>query len=436
MKKILLVLMVIPCLIFAQNLTPQTISMDAAVSNATAFGTSGLLGSDGTTKFYVHWDATYIYFGWSGGQTNYNYERTPDYWTASDMYFVAIDTDPEGTNGSNNAIQGVSFKSGGPKPDYYIVYENNWNYYGDPATNGNAFERYYSNSGSWTFSSRTGGDDGTSSQIIFSNTDGEVRLRLGWSDIGITPGLSTKIGIVMWCNNGSGNYMWGRYPTEGNPVNGSTPKILETQLKFSNTGDDVNPSLAGEPIAFPVELSSFTAAIQNKAVVLNWATATEINNYGFEVERSFDKTNWNKIAFKNGYGNSNSVKDYTFTDKDITKNGMYYYRLKQIDNNGDFEYSNIVEVNVNIPIKFEVSQNYPNPFNPVTNISFNLPEANNVTLYIFNAIGQQIKTINAGYKEAGKHTIEFDGSSLNSGVYFYKVEAGNNSMIRKMALIK
>jgi len=186
----------------------------------------------------------------------------------------------------------------------------------------------------------------------------------------------------------------------------------------------------------PVELSSFTASIQNKAVVLNWATATEINNYGFEVERSFDKTNWNTLAFKNGYGNSNSVKDYTYTDKDITKNGMYYYRLKQIDNNGDFEYSNIVEVSVNIPIKFEVAQNYPNPFNPVTNISFNLPEANNVTLYIFNAIGQQIKTINAGYKEAGKHTIEFDGSSLNSGVYFYKVEAGNNSMIRKMALIK
>ena len=170
--------------------------------------------------------------------------------------------------------------------------------------------------------------------------------------------------------------------------------------------------------------------------MLNWVTATEINNYGFEVEKSFDKVNWNKIAFKNGYGNSNSVKDYTYTDNEITKNGIYYYRLKQIDNNGDFEYSNIVEVNVNIPVKFEMAQNYPNPFNPVTNISFNLPEASNVTLYIFNAIGQQIKTINAGYKEAGKHTIEFDGSSLNSGVYFYKVEAGNNSMIRKMALIK
>nr|HPN37491.1 T9SS type A sorting domain-containing protein [Melioribacteraceae bacterium] len=169
---------------------------------------------------------------------------------------------------------------------------------------------------------------------------------------------------------------------------------------------------------------------------LNWATATEINNYGFEIEKSFDKVNWNKIAFKNGYGNSNSVKDYNYTDNDITKNGMYYYRLKQIDNNGSFEYSNIVEVNVNIPVKFEVAQNFPNPFNPVTNISFTLPEATNVTLYIFNAIGQQIKAINAGYKDAGKHTLEFDGSNLNSGVYFYKVEAGKNSMIRKMALIK
>lgn len=427
MKKILLVLMVIPCLIFAQNLTPQTISMDAAVSNATAFGTSGLLGSDGTTKFYVHWDATYIYFGWDGGNT---------YWDASDLYYVAIDTDPEGTNGTNNPIEGVSFKAGGPRPDHYIVYENNVTFYG--AGNGNGYERYNVVSGSWSYveGSRISGNDNVNSKIIFGIGSAEVRLKVAWSDINFTPGSTAKIGIVMWCNNGSGNYMWGRYPTEGNPVNGSTPKTLETQLKFSSTGNGVNPSTAGNPIAFPVELSSFTAAIQNKAVVLNWVTATEINNYGFEVEKSFDKVNWNKIAFKNGYGNSNSVKDYTYTDNEITKNGIYYYRLKQIDNNGDFEYSNIVEVNVNIPIKFEVSQNYPNPFNPVTNISFNLPEANNVTLYIFNAIGQQIKTINAGYKEAGKHTIEFDGSSLNSGVYFYKVEAGNNSMIRKMALIK
>jgi len=186
----------------------------------------------------------------------------------------------------------------------------------------------------------------------------------------------------------------------------------------------------------PVQLSSFTAAIQNKSVVLNWATATEINNYGFEVERSFDKVNWNKIGFKNGYGNSNSVKDYSYIDNDITKNGMYYYRLKQIDNNGNYEYSNVIEVNVNIPVKFEVLQNYPNPFNPITNISFTLPEATNVTLYIFNAIGQQIKAVNAGYRESGKHTIEFDGSDLNSGIYFYKVEAGKNSTIRKMALIK
>ena len=398
--------------------------MSSSYNNADAFGASGLLGSDGTTKFYVHWDATYIYFGWSGGNTDWS----------SDLYYVAIDTDPEGTNGTNNAIEGVSFKSGGTKPDYYIVYENNAAFYG--YGNGNAFERYKVVSGSWSYENRIVGDDGTSSQIVFSNTLEEVRLRIAWSDISFTPGTGAAIGISMWCNNYLGDYMWGRYPTEGNPVNGSTPKTLETQLKFSSTGNGVNPSTAGNPIAFPVELSSFTAAIQNKAVVLNWVTATEINNYGFEVEKSFDKVNWNKIAFKNGYGNSNSVKDYTYNDKDITKNGMYYYRLKQIDNNGDFEYSNIVEVNVNIPVKFEVAQNYPNPFNPVTNISFNLPEASNVTLYIFNAIGQQIKTINAGYKEAGKHTIEFDGSSLNSGVYFYKVEAGNNSMIRKMALIK
>jgi hypothetical protein len=267
---------------------------------------------------------------------------------------------------------------------------------------------------------------------------------------GATPPAFSEIDFS-WQENSGESQRWGNYSVDIDVLSqvtsagtwyieiyyqGTTNGVdCSNPIYYSNFGNNFKPYFVADN-TLPVELSSFTAAIQNKSVVLNWATATEINNYGFVVERSFDKVNWNKIGFKNGYGNSNSVKDYSYIDNDITKNGMYYYRLKQIDNNGNYEYSNVIEVNVNIPVKFEVLQNYPNPFNPVTNISFTLPEATNVTLYIFNAIGQQIKAVNAGYRESGKHTIEFDGSDLNSGIYFYKVEAGKNSTIRKMALIK
>ena len=188
--------------------------------------------------------------------------------------------------------------------------------------------------------------------------------------------------------------------------------------------------------AVPVELSSFSASITNNTVNLNWATATEINNYGFEVERSLDKTNWNKIAFVNGRGNSNNVNNYAYTDNQITKGGYYYYRLKQLDNDGAFTYSDITEVNINMPSKFELAQNYPNPFNPTTKISYSIPEASSVKMTIYNTIGQVVRTMNQGYKEAGSYTMEFNGSDLNSGIYFYKLEAGKNNQIRKMIMIK
>ncbi len=186
----------------------------------------------------------------------------------------------------------------------------------------------------------------------------------------------------------------------------------------------------------PVELSSFTAAVSKNVVNLEWATATEINNYGFEVEKSADKTNWNKIGFVNGNGNSNSVKYYSYSDKDNTTNGTVYYRLKQLDNNGGYEYLNVVEANINMPVKFELGQNFPNPFNPTTKINYSIPEASSVKLTIYNAIGQVVNVVNDGFKSAGSYTLEVDGSRFNSGVYFYKLEAGNNTQIRKMVLVK
>jgi hypothetical protein len=146
-------------------------------------------------------------------------------------------------------------------------------------------------------------------------------------------------------------------------------------------------------------------------------------------------TDWEKIGFVNGNGNSNSPKSYSFEDRNALS-GKFSYRLKQIDNDGTFEYSKIVEADLGTPKTFELSQNYPNPFNPSTTIRFNLPEAGNVKLIIYNILGQEIQTLVNEFKEAGVHTVNFDASDLNSGLYIYKLQAGSQFQTRKMTLIK
>ena len=194
-------------------------------------------------------------------------------------------------------------------------------------------------------------------------------------------------------------------------------------------------------IALPVELISFTASVIGKDVKINWQTATEVDNYGFEILRSAqnDKVNWTKIGFVNGHGNSNSTKNYSFTDRDVL-NGSYSYRLKQIDADGNFAYSPIVEVIINnLPSQFELSQNYPNPFNPSTLIKYSLPSKEFVQLRVFNVLGSEIATLVNEVQEAGNYTIEFNASKINintSGIYFYRLEAGTYVDSRKMTLVK
>jgi hypothetical protein len=188
----------------------------------------------------------------------------------------------------------------------------------------------------------------------------------------------------------------------------------------------------------PVELSSFSAVIVDNGVKLKWRTETEVNNYGFEVERQrleVRSEKWEKIGFVEGHGNSNSPKDYSFLDENISS-GKFQYRLKQLDTDGNFEYSKIIEVDLGSPGKFELSQNYPNPFNPTTTISFSLSQSGNVTLKIYNTIGEQVAELVNGYKEAGIYSINFDASKLNSGVYIYQITTNNLAQTKKMMLIK
>jgi hypothetical protein len=211
----------------------------------------------------------------------------------------------------------------------------------------------------------------------------------------------------------------------------STPVVHRTGMsgfsEFGVGGASDNP--------LPVELSSFSAIIVKEGIKLNWGTETEVNNYGFEIHRSTQNDSWINIGFVQGNGNSNSPKEYSFLDEQVPA-GKYSYRLKQIDTDGNFKYSKVIDVNVGTLTRFELNQNYPNPFNPSTTISFTLPESGNVNLTVYNIIGEQVVQLFDGYKEAGIHTINFNASELNSSIYIYKLEQNGRTESRKMMLVK
>jgi hypothetical protein len=190
-----------------------------------------------------------------------------------------------------------------------------------------------------------------------------------------------------------------------------------------------------EHYPLPVELSSFTAQTLGVSIYLTWRTETEVNNYGFEIERKTSDIVWDKIGFVAGNGNSNSPKEYSYTDKSLVGGSMFHYRLKQIDNNGQFEYSDIVEVGI-VPNKYELFQNSPNPFNPETKIRYQLPTASKVVIKIYNILGSEVMELVNEQKEAGIYEAEFNASNLSSGTYIYKISADNFVQTKKMILLK
>lgn len=185
----------------------------------------------------------------------------------------------------------------------------------------------------------------------------------------------------------------------------------------------------------PVEFVSFDARVFGGKNILEWQTATENNNRGFQIERSTDGTNFIARGFIQGHGTTTQPHSYSFTEDGIE--GKVFYRLKQIDFNGKYSYSNTIELISMGSSDYQLAQNYPNPFNPSTLISYRLPDDGFVNLKIYDVLGQEVKTLVNGFQQAGVHTIKFDASGLNSGVYFYKMEAGKNfSSVKKMILQK
>jgi hypothetical protein len=205
---------------------------------------------------------------------------------------------------------------------------------------------------------------------------------------------------------------------------------------------DIYSSKIGSGGVLPIELTLFSASSKLNGVELKWKTAIEINNYGFEIEKTVvsDQSSgisWKKIDFVEGNGTTNVPKEYTYIDKNIEA-GNYSYRLKQIDRDGQFKYSQTVEVNMSsvTPKVFDLRQNYPNPFNPSTVISYQLPTTNHVSLKVYDVIGREVATLVNEVKEAGYYSATFDASSLSSGLYFSRLEFDGRHKMGKMLLIK
>ncbi|NOS86028.1 MAG: T9SS type A sorting domain-containing protein [Ignavibacteria bacterium] len=200
--------------------------------------------------------------------------------------------------------------------------------------------------------------------------------------------------------------------------------------------------------ALPVSLSSFTSSINKRDVTLMWVTEWELNNSGFDIERAIPlnipeggTSEWKKIAFIPGHGTSNIPNGYIFKDVNL-KTGKYLYRLKQVDFNGNYEYFPLgTELAVTPPGNFEMSQNYPNPSNPSSKINFEVPVTGRVTMKLYDITGSEVLTLLDGIRDADYYTVEFNGSNLASGVYFYRITAeGSGPMLftktLKMILVK
>ena len=193
------------------------------------------------------------------------------------------------------------------------------------------------------------------------------------------------------------------------------------------------------PAVVPVELSAFTAIAKEGVVTLNWSTATETNNSGFQIERkAVSENEWSVAGFVKGHSTTSSISSYTFVDN-VAKFGAasYNYRLKQVDFDGTAKYYNLAHsVEISAPKTFSLDQNFPNPFNPTTSISFSIPSDSKVTLEVYDVLGKAVKTLVNENRAAGTYTVSFDASALSSGVYFYRLTAGENTMLKKMNLMK
>ena len=254
----------------------------------------------------------------------------------------------------------------------------------------------------------------------------------------VSPVLDWRYVSIAPVNPVVGQYCTVHMVMQGDTIPGST--INTAGMPVGVTAQYYH--ISTEPILIPVELTSFAAELDGSQVELQWQTSTETNNQGFEIQRKLVQSNsvseWTTVGFKEGHGTTTEPKYYSFNDDVGSLHALSFtYRLKQVDYDGSFEYSKEVTVeNSTLPDKYSISQNYPNPFNPGTAIEFTIPQKEFVTITIFDVLGNEVTTLISEELNAGLHNFEFDASSLTSGVYIYKINAGVFTQSRKMILLR
>lgn len=298
--------------------------------------------------------------------------------------------------------------------------------------------------------------------IFFHDTTGALKLT-------ITSALTGKYGMAFDSIPGQPAYLWiwNQLSTSVNALHkyNISTGLEEASYQFTLTGTSIgtaggaeictvngqrlllasyqNFALVGYQFpgaTIPVEFTSFSASANGNDVLLSWSTATEKNNQGFEVMRKSGNGEYMSVGYINGNGTTLNPHNYSFVDKNVP-NGQNSYRLRQIDFDGSYAFSSIVEVDVTAPSQFGLAQNFPNPFNPSTTISFNLAVDSKVTLKVFNALGQEVSVLANATYGAGTHNLNFDASALTSGIYVYSIEAAgvdgsNFKSTKKMILNK
>lgn len=258
----------------------------------------------------------------------------------------------------------------------------------------------------------------------------------------INPGATYSDHASFW-NNNYGAILLIEYDYDFNPYyHSSSDKIQYFNLpyfhKMSRVSLAVTATLAQLTDIVPVEMLTFSASVVKSDVQLLWSTASELNNKGFEIERSVnDQNNFITIGFVDGKGNSTEINYYSFNDNpQLSGINQIYYRLKQVDFDGTFSYSDVVSVSYDVPAEFVLNQNYPNPFNPSTTISYFVPKESFVSIRIYDFLGREVTTLVNEMKPIGSYEIRFDASNIPSGTYFYTMNADSYTSTKKMILIK
>ncbi|MHC1737400.1 MAG: FG-GAP-like repeat-containing protein [Ignavibacteriaceae bacterium] len=251
---------------------------------------------------------------------------------------------------------------------------------------------------------------------------------------GISGPLSSGIySLIIGSNLSAGETVIFRYYDQTNNLIKQLPEVHTFQSMLV-IGTPSTPRIFNAGMV-PVELSSFTGSVNKSRIILNWTTATEKNNRGFEIERKNKEDQFIKAGFVEGHGTTTEGKSYIYSE-DQPVSGVYVYRLKQIDYGGKSSYSNAIEILLESPKAFSLSQNYPNPFNPSTVISYQLPVSSHVYLKLFDILGNEVAELVNEEKQPGNYEVVFDASQLSSGIYFYQLRAGSFVSTRKMILLK